>query len=178
MHGWTVTRAHTGTTRARRSPRKLTAAERDALVAVLTHADFQGRDALLEQVDAARVVAHCGCATVDLVVGVCPVFCVRSGLPTRLGLPGRNRSEARGRSGGSGPGAGRKGPPPPDDHTDDRCRRETRNARKSGLRPGGVSRLEATHGRAAEGLLSDKLETTELNDEAAICLQRDSIRCP
>ena len=66
--------AHKGTSRAGRSPRKLTAAERDALVAVLTHADFQGRDALLEQVNAARVVGgcDCGCASVDLAVEDAP----------------------------------------------------------------------------------------------------------
>jgi hypothetical protein len=51
-------------------PRLLSAAERDALVAVLSYADFVGRAALLEQVDAVRVVGgcDCGCATVDLVI--------------------------------------------------------------------------------------------------------------
>jgi hypothetical protein len=44
------------------------------LVAVLSHADFAGRTALLEQVDAARVVGgcDCGCATVDLAVENAP----------------------------------------------------------------------------------------------------------
>jgi hypothetical protein len=39
-------------------------------LAVLNYADFDGRDALLAQVDAARVVGFCGCgcATVDLAV--------------------------------------------------------------------------------------------------------------
>lgn len=51
-------------------PRPLSAAERNALVAVLSHADFAGRADLLEQVDAACVVGGCacGCATVDLAV--------------------------------------------------------------------------------------------------------------
>jgi hypothetical protein len=51
-------------------PRLLSAAERNALVAVLGHADFVGRAALLEQVDTVRVVGccDCGCATVDLAI--------------------------------------------------------------------------------------------------------------
>jgi hypothetical protein len=42
--------------------------ERAALGAILSHADFAGRAALLDQVDAARVIGgcDCGCATVDL----------------------------------------------------------------------------------------------------------------
>ncbi len=50
------------------------AAERNSLIAVLKYADFVGRDALLEQVDAARVVGECGCgcATVDLAVDDAP----------------------------------------------------------------------------------------------------------
>jgi hypothetical protein len=51
-------------------PRPLLAEERATLLALLNHADFPGRDALIEQVDAARVVSHCscGCATIDLIV--------------------------------------------------------------------------------------------------------------
>jgi hypothetical protein len=39
-------------------------------LALLNYADFDGRDALLDQADAARVVGFCGCgcATVDLAV--------------------------------------------------------------------------------------------------------------
>ena len=51
-------------------PRPLRSSERDALLAVLEAADFDGRDALVAQVESARVVARCpcGCATVDLAV--------------------------------------------------------------------------------------------------------------
>jgi hypothetical protein len=51
-------------------PRPLRAEERAALLALLNYANFEGRDALLAQADAARVVGHCdcGCATVDLAV--------------------------------------------------------------------------------------------------------------
>ena len=51
-------------------PRPLLAEERAALLALLRHADFEGRDALVEQVEQARVTAYCrcGCATVDLEV--------------------------------------------------------------------------------------------------------------
>jgi hypothetical protein len=56
--------------RAAKSPRPLQPEERAALLAILNYADFDGRDALLDQVDAARVVGFCGCgcATVDLAV--------------------------------------------------------------------------------------------------------------
>jgi hypothetical protein len=56
--------------RAAKSPRPLQPEERAALLALLNNADFEGRDALLAQVDAARVVGFCGCgcATVDLSV--------------------------------------------------------------------------------------------------------------
>jgi len=52
------------------APRPLHPSERATLLAVLEAADFDGRDALVAQVDSARVVARCpcGCATVDLVV--------------------------------------------------------------------------------------------------------------
>jgi hypothetical protein len=44
------------------------------LTALLSHADFDGRDALLAQVELARVVGYCGCgcASVDLAVDASP----------------------------------------------------------------------------------------------------------
>jgi hypothetical protein len=49
-------------------PRPLDTQRRAVLVALLDRADFDGRDELLAQVDAAPVVGRCtcGCATVDL----------------------------------------------------------------------------------------------------------------
>jgi hypothetical protein len=51
-------------------PRPLLSEERATLQALLTYADFEGRDALVEQVDFARVdyYCRCGCATVGLTV--------------------------------------------------------------------------------------------------------------
>jgi len=51
-------------------PRPLLSEERAALLALLNYDNFEGRDALLEQVDSARVSWYCGCgcATVNLVV--------------------------------------------------------------------------------------------------------------
>jgi hypothetical protein len=51
-------------------PRPLLPIERDTLLAILNHADFEGRDELISQVDAASVDGYCGCgcATVSLVV--------------------------------------------------------------------------------------------------------------
>lgn len=51
-------------------PRPLLAEEHATLVAVLTHADFPGRDALVDQAETARVdgLCGCGCATVSLIV--------------------------------------------------------------------------------------------------------------
>jgi hypothetical protein len=51
-------------------PRPLLPEERATLLALLSYADFDGRDALLEQVDFARVdwYCGCGCATVTLTV--------------------------------------------------------------------------------------------------------------
>jgi hypothetical protein len=56
--------------RAASAPRPLRPEESAALLALLNHADFDGRDSLLAQVDFARVVGYCGCgcATVDLAV--------------------------------------------------------------------------------------------------------------
>lgn len=44
--------------------------ERATLLPLLDYADFEGRDALVEQVDAARVDGYCpcGCATVGFIV--------------------------------------------------------------------------------------------------------------
>jgi hypothetical protein len=44
--------------------------ERETLLALLNHADFEGRDALVAQVDVARVdsCCSCGCATVGFIV--------------------------------------------------------------------------------------------------------------
>lgn len=52
----------------RAEPRPLNAAERQIATALLTHAEFDGREALLRQVEIAQVVAHCacGCATVEI----------------------------------------------------------------------------------------------------------------
>jgi hypothetical protein len=51
--------------------RPLSTDERSAIMALLEHADFDGRDALLAQVDDAHVVGGCGCgcAPVTLAVG-------------------------------------------------------------------------------------------------------------
>jgi hypothetical protein len=51
-------------------PRPLLPIERDTLLAILGYADFEGRDELLAQVDAAMVDGYvgCGCASVGLVV--------------------------------------------------------------------------------------------------------------
>jgi len=51
-------------------PRPLRPEERATLLALLNHADFRGRDELVEQVDAAQAVGGCtcGCATIDLIV--------------------------------------------------------------------------------------------------------------
>jgi hypothetical protein len=56
-------------------PRSLTPQEKAVLRALLKHADFDGRGALLGQIDVAQVVGRCGCgcATVDLEVGERPV---------------------------------------------------------------------------------------------------------
>ena len=51
-------------------PRPLLPIERDVLLAILGHADFVGRDQLLEQVDSTTVIGYCPCpcATVSLQV--------------------------------------------------------------------------------------------------------------
>ena len=51
-------------------PRPLLSKERATLLALLSYADFEGRDALVKQVDSARVDRYCGCgcATVNLSV--------------------------------------------------------------------------------------------------------------
>ena len=69
-----VTKHHDRVTRVVRTPRSLSAGERDALVTILSYANFVGRAALLEQVDAVRIVGgcDCGCATVDLEIPDAP----------------------------------------------------------------------------------------------------------
>ena len=54
----------------RELPRPLLPEDRATLLALLNYADFNGRDALVEQVDFARVdwYCGCGCATVNLIV--------------------------------------------------------------------------------------------------------------
>ena len=51
-------------------PRPLLEEERATLLALLNYADFDGRDALLEQADSARAnwLCGCGCATINLQV--------------------------------------------------------------------------------------------------------------
>jgi hypothetical protein len=51
-------------------PRPLLPEERTTLLALLNHADFEGRDALIAQVASTRVDSYCGCgcATVGLTV--------------------------------------------------------------------------------------------------------------
>jgi hypothetical protein len=51
-------------------PRPLLPEERHTLLAVLTHADFDGRDALLAQVGGARVVGYCGCGCASINLSV------------------------------------------------------------------------------------------------------------
>lgn len=66
-------------------PRDLLPGERQALVRILEHADFDGRDALLAQLPHTKVSRYCacGCATVDLeVTGDVPLATgARSPLP-------------------------------------------------------------------------------------------------
>jgi hypothetical protein len=59
---------HRSVMRAAPAPRQLSDGERAVVRAVLVHADFDGRDTLLADVDTARVVGRCGCgcASVDL----------------------------------------------------------------------------------------------------------------
>jgi hypothetical protein len=55
-------------------PRPLKPEEVTVIRVLLDHADFDGRDELLEQIPAARVVGccGCGCATVELAVDKAP----------------------------------------------------------------------------------------------------------
>jgi hypothetical protein len=68
-------------------PRPLLVEERATLMAVLTHADFDGRDGLLVQAETAQVVGHCGCgcATVHLQVDreTAPALRTASPLPNQ-----------------------------------------------------------------------------------------------
>jgi hypothetical protein len=51
-------------------PRALRPEERATLLALLDHADFRGRDELIEQVEVTQALRECscGCASIDLVV--------------------------------------------------------------------------------------------------------------
>jgi hypothetical protein len=57
--------------RVTEQPRRLRPEERATILALLGHADFEGRDELLAQVDETLVVGRCGCgcATVELARG-------------------------------------------------------------------------------------------------------------
>jgi hypothetical protein len=61
-------------------PRPLLPEERVTLLALLNYADFDGRDALLEQVDSTRAdwLCGCGCATVNLQVDPSAPSCGRT----------------------------------------------------------------------------------------------------
>lgn len=68
-------------------------------MALLGHAEFDGRDGLLEQIDTARVVGRCGCgcATVDLEVTGPPVTeAVSSPLPNEANVIGPDGKEIGG----------------------------------------------------------------------------------
>jgi len=73
MHGRYPLRMDTKPSELRRpatAPRPLRPEERAALSAVLNYADFDGRDALLAQVDSARVVGYCGCGCATVLLAV------------------------------------------------------------------------------------------------------------
>jgi hypothetical protein len=74
-------------------------AEREVLRALLDYADFKARDALLAQIDDARVVGRCGCgcATVDLQVESPPVVeALSSPLPNEANVIGTDGEEIGG----------------------------------------------------------------------------------
>jgi len=66
-------------------PRPLLPIERDVLLAILGHADFVGRDQLLEQVDSTTVIGYCPCpcATVSLQVSPTAPKSIGGGYPIR-----------------------------------------------------------------------------------------------
>jgi hypothetical protein len=76
-------------------PRPLRAEERAVMLALLNHADFEGRDEFLSQVGRTRVIGRCacGCATVVLAVDASrPQAAVASPIPieaTVLALDGQ-----------------------------------------------------------------------------------------
>lgn len=75
-------------------PRPLNPAERNALLQLLNYADFEGRDALLEQADAVQVVGRCGCgcATVELAVDAPPsAASIPSPIPNEATVLGKDR---------------------------------------------------------------------------------------
>lgn len=53
-------------------PRPLLPIERDTLLEVLGYADFEGRDALVAQVDSATVIGYCGCGCASVHLEVTP----------------------------------------------------------------------------------------------------------
>jgi hypothetical protein len=71
-------------------PRPLLPEERATLMAILTHADFDGRDALVTQARTAQVDSYCGCgcATVGLEVDrtTPPAVNARSPIPNGAGV--------------------------------------------------------------------------------------------
>ena len=69
-------------------PRPLLPSERETLLAILGHADFEGRDELVAQVDSTAVSAYwgCGCASVN--------FQVEPGAPRALSTPSPIPNEA------------------------------------------------------------------------------------
>ena len=55
-------------------PRPLLTEERETLLALLNYADFEGRDALLLQVDSARVTGFCACPCATMHLSVDPAI--------------------------------------------------------------------------------------------------------
>ena len=71
-------------------PRPLLPEERATLMAILTHADFDGRDALVTQALTARIDSYCGCgcATVGLEIDrtIPPALNAQSPIPNEAGV--------------------------------------------------------------------------------------------
>lgn len=87
-----LTLAEIGKVLNSRPKRPLEAEERAVLLAVLRHAEFEGRDALLAQVKASSVVGYCecGCASVSLAVdpSAPPAHAASSPLPNEAEVLG------------------------------------------------------------------------------------------
>ncbi|HYG96614.1 MAG TPA: hypothetical protein VD741_05845 [Solirubrobacterales bacterium] len=80
-------------------PRPLTAEESELIRVLLEHEDFPGRDGLLTQVPAARVIGRCGCgcATVELAVERGPApDALQEPIPTEAMVLGEDGSEIGG----------------------------------------------------------------------------------